>query len=98
MAGLYDKYVSQGIGVVIGEFGARDRDGNIESRMEYVAYYTARARYNGMTVGWWDNNIFEGNGQRFGLIDRSDNQVKYKGILANLLYYSKRENLPVNES
>lgn len=98
MAGLYDKYVSQGIGVVIGEFGARDRDGNVESRMEYTAYYTARARYNGMTVGWWDNNIFEGNGQRFGLIDRSDNQVKYKGILANLLHYSKRENLPVDES
>ena len=96
-AGLYDKYVSQGIGVVIGEFGARDRDGNIESRMEYVAYYTARARYNGMTVGWWDNNIFKGNGQCFGLIDRSDNQVKYKGILNNLIYYSKKENLPIGK-
>lgn len=39
--------------VVIGEFGARDKNGNLQSRVDYAAYYIAAARAYGMNYNWW---------------------------------------------
>ena len=44
MEKLYAKYISNEIPVVIGEFGARDKNGNLQSRVDYAAYYIAAAR------------------------------------------------------
>lgn len=41
------------IPVVIGEFGARDKNGNLQSRVDYAAYYIAAARTYGMSCNWW---------------------------------------------
>ena len=60
MKKLYDKYISKGTGVVIGEFGARIKKDNIQARTEFAAYYVAQARHYGMTTCWWDNNSFGG--------------------------------------
>ena len=38
MEKLYAKYISNEIPVVIGEFGARDKNGNLQSRVDYAAY------------------------------------------------------------
>ena len=45
MEKLYAKY--------IGEFGARDKNGNLQSRVDYAAYYIAAARAYGMSCNWW---------------------------------------------
>lgn len=91
MGKLYDKYISKGIGVVIGEFGAQVKGDNAQARTEFAAYYTARARYCGMTACWWDNNAFGGEGENFGLLDRSVNQIRYPQIVEQMVYYSSRE-------
>lgn len=88
MQKLYDKFTSKGIGVVIGEFGARAKGNNTEARTEYAAYYVARARHFGMTACWWDNNAFGGNGENFGLLRRVKNQILYPQIVKQLVYYS----------
>ncbi|MCR4762564.1 MAG: glycoside hydrolase family 5 protein [Lachnospiraceae bacterium] len=67
---LYMKYVRNGIPVVIGEFGARDRNGNVEARAEYAGYYAAQAWSRGMPCCWWDNGSFSGSGEVFGIYDR----------------------------
>lgn len=67
---LYERYVQKGIGVVIDEFGARDKNGNIQARTEFAAYYVAAARQRGITCCWWDNNAFTGNGENFGIFRR----------------------------
>lgn len=88
MKKLYEKYTSQGIGVVIGEFGSRNKQNNIESRVEHAAYYTAVAKHYGMTVCWWDNNAFTGDGENFGLLRRRQNEFLYPQIVAQMVYYS----------
>ncbi len=89
MRKLYDKFVSKGIGVVIGEFGARDKQYNTEARAEFAAYYVATARYYGMTACWWDNNAFSGEGENFGLLRRRANRFLYPQIVAQMVHYSK---------
>ncbi|MEZ0537936.1 glycoside hydrolase family 5 protein [Caldicellulosiruptoraceae bacterium PP1] len=89
MDGLYDKFISKGIPVVIGEFGARDKNGNLQARVEYATYYIKAARARGMTCFWWDNNAFYGDGENFGLLDRSTVTWKYPDIVAALMKYAK---------
>ena len=72
MNGLYQKYIVNGIPVVIGEFGARDKGGNTQARVDFAAYYTAMAAARNIPCCWWDNNVFTGGGERFGLLQRSD--------------------------
>jgi len=89
MDGLYNKYISQGIPVVIGEFGSRDKKGNLQDRVDHAAYYIRSARARGMTCVWWDNNAFSGNGENFGLLDRRNVQWKYPDLLAALMKYAE---------
>jgi len=84
---LYYKYIREGIPVLIGEFGARDKSGNLEDRVRYSTYYIARARSYGMTACWWDNGAFTGSGELFGLMNRDNGKVVYQDILAGLVRY-----------
>lgn len=68
---LYERYIANGIPVVIGEFGARDKNGNAQARVDYAAWYAFSARARGIPCCWWDNNVFTGNGERFGLLNRA---------------------------
>lgn len=88
MKKLYDKYISKGTGVVIGEFGARIKKDNIQARTEFAAYYVAQARHYGMTTCWWDNNSFGGDGENFGILRRVKNQILFPQIVAQMVHYS----------
>ncbi len=66
---LNDLFISKGIPVIIGEFGAVNKD-NIEERVEWAGYYVSKAKELGIPCVWWDNNGFTGNGENFGLLDR----------------------------
>ena len=85
MNSLYKKYISAGIPVVIGEFGARDKDGNLQDRVNYAAYYAANATARNMPCCWWDNNAFTGNGENFGLLRRIRHTFKYPEIVEALM-------------
>ncbi len=85
---LYNKYTSQGIPVVIGEFGALDKNGNLQSRVEYASYYIAAARARGIRCLWWDNNAFTGEGELFGLINRSTYEFEYPEIVQGMMIYA----------
>ncbi|MCR5830381.1 MAG: glycoside hydrolase family 5 protein [Lachnospiraceae bacterium] len=78
-------FVDKGIGVVIDEFGARDKSGNLESRTDYAGYYVKKAREFGITCYWWDNNVFFGSGERFGIFDRRSNSIRYPEIVEALV-------------
>ena len=82
---LYEKYVKNGVGVVIDEFGARDKDGNLQARTDYASYYVAAARERGITCCWWDNNSFTGSGENFGLFRRMVCQFLYPEIVDAML-------------
>ena len=73
-------YIDKGIGVVIDEFGSRDKDGNTADRVAHAAYYVKKAREAGITCFWWDNNLFSGSGERFGIFDRKSCSFRYPEI------------------
>ena len=90
MNGLYNRFIQNGIPVMMDEFGALDKDGNLQDRVNFTAYYVASASTRGITCVWWDNHNFTGGGERFGLIRRNTLEWVYPDIAlaiqANCLY------------
>ncbi|SEF50542.1 endoglucanase [Eubacterium ruminantium] len=87
MEKLYQKYIKNGTPVVIGEFGAVDKNKNIQERVDFAAYYIASARARGMTALWWDNGAFSGNGESLGLYYRIGGYFVYKDIVEAIMKY-----------
>jgi endoglucanase len=79
-----DKFVKNGIPVIIGEFGAMNKD-NTAARAEWAEYYTAQARAKGIPCFWWDNAATTGSGELFGLLNRSNNTFVYPELVAALM-------------
>lgn len=67
MKNLDELFISKGIAVIIGEFGAVNRD-NESERAQWVDYYVSAAREIGVVCCWWDNHSYDGNGENFGLL------------------------------
>lgn len=90
---LYDKFVSKGTPVLIGEFAAVNRSENTQARTDFAAYYVASARARGITCCWWDNNAFFGSGENLGLLNRIDMKWRYEDLVMGMVKYSQeREN------
>ena len=86
---LYEKFISKGTPVVIGEFGARNKKENLQARVDFAAYYVAAARDRGITCCWWDNNAFFGQGENFGLFDRTGYKWRYGDIVVAMNEYAE---------
>jgi len=86
---LYNKFIINKIPVLIGEFGARDKIGNTQDRVDYATYYIAAAKARGMTCLWWDNNAFSGDSELFGLLNRKQNFWRYPEIVEGLMKYAE---------
>lgn len=78
---IYRTYVANGIPVVIDEFGAMEKNGNLESRIDFAGCYIANAKARGLSCFWWDNNFMSGNGERFGIINRKTYEWAFPGIV-----------------
>ena len=85
---LYNKFIKEGVPVVIGEFGSRDKNRNTQSRIDHATYYIAAARARGMSCLWWDNNAFTGKGENFGLYYRRGGYFIYPDIVTALMKYA----------
>ena len=87
MKNLDELFVSKGIPVIIGEFGAirKDVPGNEEDRAAWAEYYVSEAAKIGIPCIWWDNGAFEGSGELLGLIDRETCEWKYPLIVEGLM-------------
>lgn len=89
---LYERYISKGIPVIIDEFGARNKptdnsNENTQARINFTAYYVAKARANGITCCWWDNNSFNSTGEDYGLLNRSALMWVYPDIIQAMMKY-----------
>ena len=76
---LYEKFVSKGLPVIIGEFGAENKD-NTADRAAYYAYYLTAAKERNIPCFIWDNNNISGEGS-YGILNRSDCSWYYPEIL-----------------
>lgn len=97
MASLYKTYISQGIPVVIGEFGARAKGDNVQSRVDYAAYYAVNASARNIPCVWWDNNAHKGRGELFGLLDRAKCEWTHPEIVDALVQHGGYDKIPAKE-
>lgn len=66
---LYNKFVKNGIPVIIDEMGCRNK-GNDEARYEWAKYYVSVAKEHGMICCWWDNGVTTTVSEGFGILNR----------------------------
>ncbi len=84
MAKINIIFVSKGIPVIIGEFGALNKD-NEQDRATWAKVYLTTAVNADIPCVWWDNSAFNGSGENFGLIDRKKLTWPYPDLLRALL-------------
>lgn len=77
---LNANFNTKGIPVVIGEFGATNKN-NLESRVAWAKEYTKRAAENGIPCFVWDNGGTSVGEENFGLIDRKNLKIYYPELL-----------------
>ena len=81
---LDELFLSKGVPVIIGEFGAMNKD-NEDERVQWARYYVSKAREYGVPCVWWDNNAFDGDGENFGLLNRRELTFPYPELLKALI-------------
>lgn len=87
---LDQRFTSQGIPVIIGEFGTCNKN-NTPERVEHAGYYVSSALERGIVCFWWDNGgVFEVSGEdgiykEFGLYNRRELKWEYSEIAEALV-------------
>lgn len=94
MNSLYNQYIMNGIPVVIGEYGAMVKGNNLQDRVDWAAFYVATASARNMPCLYWDNNVFSGNGERFGLLDRKTLSFPHQSMVDAIIRYGGWDKLP----
>ncbi len=84
MANLDELFISKGIPVIIGEFGAVNKT-NEQERAEWATYYLTKAKEIGVPCVWWDNQCFDTNGENYGLLNRRTLEFKYPELLRAMM-------------
>ncbi len=82
---LYIGFIIKGIPVVISEWGSLDKN-NLDSRLEFSAYYVTKAGHYGMPTILWDNNAYRTDGENFGIIDRASLNWIFPEIRDQIVY------------
>lgn len=77
-------FIDKGTPVIIGEFGAVNRDNELY-RADWAKYYVARMKQVGVPCVWWDNGAFNGGGENFGFFDRNTLTFRYPKILEAIM-------------
>ncbi len=77
---LYGKFVSQGVPVIIGEFGAENKN-NTAGREAYYSYYVAAAAERGIPCFIWDN----GPTDSYGILNREEGSWYFGGIVHGMM-------------
>lgn len=84
MESLYNSFISKGYPVILGEFGAMDKE-NLESRVLWAKHYIQKATEKGIPCIWWDNGAFVGGGELLGLLDRRKGEWQQPEIIEALM-------------
>ncbi len=64
-------FLNNDIPVIIGEFGALNKN-NEEDQANWAKAYLTQSTMAGIPCCYWDNNAFHGSGENFGLLKRKD--------------------------
>jgi endoglucanase len=81
----YNKFVRNGIPVIIGEFSAMNKN-NEAAIAEWADYYVSYAKSRNIPCVWWDNGITDvSNNDSMGIFNRRTNRWAFPQIVAALM-------------
>jgi aryl-phospho-beta-D-glucosidase BglC (GH1 family) len=80
---LADTFISQGVPVIIDEFGAVNKNENTQDRAAYYEAYIRIAKEHGIKCFVWDNGVQTDEG--FGLLNRKTNTWYYPSIINGIM-------------
>lgn len=80
MDSIHRYFISKGHPVIIGEFGAMNKN-NLRQRTNWANFYVKTAKAKGIPCIWWDNGIINGDGELFGLLDRTNCTFYYPDLV-----------------
>jgi endoglucanase len=81
-----DRWVDQGVPVVLGEYGVATRPNlSLESRAFWNEYVNRAARANGIKTYYWDNGVLPSQTNGFAIFNRSTGAVVDQAILDAIL-------------
>lgn len=83
-AELNNRFVKNGIGVIIGECGATDK-GNLDQRLNWARYFPDIFGQYGIPVFLWDNGAFGTGNEKYGLINRNSLTWAYPSYIKALV-------------
>lgn len=87
--GQYDKlqaqFVSQGLPMIVGEYGAVQQDGYDDYRRYYMEYVTKVMVDRGLLPFYWDNGGAGSGADGFGLFSRTDGSILRPQILQAMM-------------
>ena len=78
---IFNTWMKQGLGVVLGEYGVSNHftNNDKQTQMENMQYYlkcvVSEARKHGFAAYAWDNNQFNNGAENFGIFRRSQNMA-----------------------
>lgn len=81
---LNDKFIKNGYGVVIGEYGATNK-GNLDARVAWAKDFTGKAASLGISCFVWDNGGTETGDENFGLINRDTLSLYYPELTNQMI-------------
>ena len=84
MKNIDELFLSKGTPVIIGEFGAMNKE-NEADRVEWVKYYLSKAKEKGVPCIWWDNNVYIGSGEKFGIFERRTLTFPYESLVEAMM-------------
>lgn len=90
MEDLRSLFLDKNIPVILGEFGAMNKNDNQRERADWAEYYVRKATQIGVPCIWWDNGRFEGNGELFGLLNRYSYESTFPMVLNAIMKGSNK--------
>lgn len=93
---LNELFISKGVPVIIGEFGAVNKN-NTATRVEWADYYVRAAKEYGIVCVWWDNNGVDGNGENLAIFSRRDLTFPFPEIVDAMMNVVYPDGVPAAE-
>ena len=85
---LYDRFISKGVGAIIGECGTVNKN-NLSERINWAGYFPKVFGEKGIPVFLWDNNAFGTGNETFGLLNRNTLTWEYPTYMDKLFKTAK---------
>lgn len=87
---LYDRFISKGTGVIIGECGAVNKN-NYSDRVNWAGYFPKLFRSKGIPVFLWDNNAYGSGSETFGQLHRDTLAWEYPEYIKAFVKAAKQK-------